>query len=203
MVSDALSRMRNPPLVVDIDDPLAAGGERIGEIEYEALLEEGDPAYEWSNPDDEWRAISAQLHLGHHGEPEGGRLPPPRRLPQTRCPTSSAGTSRITPSTCGRCRCSTATGGASRGRWRPSGGTSVCMRRVEAGAIYRAIAGGGRDAHVRRARVVLGMILNASGEERRTFSHPVNVMTAAAPPPAAVLERMEQEGIQGHPTSTA
>ena len=32
--------------------------------------------------------------------------------------------------------------------------------------------------------------------ERRAFSHPVNVMTAAAPPPAAVLERMEQEGFK-------
>ena len=53
VIADALSRMRNPPLVIDIDDPLAAGGERIGEIEYETFLEEGDPAFEWSNPDDE------------------------------------------------------------------------------------------------------------------------------------------------------
>ena len=46
------------------------------------------------------------------------------------------------------------------------------------------------------APVVLGMILNASDAERRPFSHSVNVMTAAAPPPAAVLERMEQEGFK-------
>ena len=45
IIADALSRMRNPPLVIDIDDPLAAGGERIGEIEYEAFLGEGNPAF--------------------------------------------------------------------------------------------------------------------------------------------------------------
>ena len=40
------------------------------------------------------------------------------------------------------------------------------------------------------------MILNAAEDERRPFSHPVHVMTAAAPPPAAVLERMEGEGFK-------
>ncbi|MDD9981481.1 MAG: AMP-binding protein, partial [Gammaproteobacteria bacterium] len=71
VIADALSRMRNPPLVVDIDDPHAAGGERIGEIEYEALLEEGDPAFEWSTPDDEWRAISLNYTSGTTGNPKG------------------------------------------------------------------------------------------------------------------------------------
>ena len=82
VVSDALSRMDAPPLVVDIDDPLAEGGERIGEVEYEAFLEEGDPWFEWSKPRRRVAGDLAQLHVGHHGESEGGRLPPPRRVPQ-------------------------------------------------------------------------------------------------------------------------
>ena len=69
------------------------------------------------------------------------------------------------------------------------------MRKVEAGAIYRAIAEEG-VTHMCGAPVVLGMILNAGDDERRPLPHPVQVMTAAAPPPAAVLERMEQEGFK-------
>ena len=57
--------------MIDIDDPLAAGGERIGEIEYEEFLEEGDPAFEWSNPDDEWCAISLNYTSGTTGNPKG------------------------------------------------------------------------------------------------------------------------------------
>ena len=47
----------------------------------------------------------------------------------TRSRTSSAGTSRIIPSTCGPCRCSTATDGASRGRWRRSAGPASARAR--------------------------------------------------------------------------
>ena len=42
--------------------------------------------------------------------------------------------------------------------------------------------------------MVLNFIINATDEERRTFDHEVKVMTAAAPPPPAVLERMAAEG---------
>ena len=73
------------------------------------------------------------------------------------------------------------------------GGTNVCLRRVEAGAIYDAIADHG-VTHFCGAPVVLNFILNAREEERRAFSHRVEIMTAAAPPPAAVLEGMEHLG---------
>ena len=66
---------------------------------------------------------------------------------------------------------------------------------MEAATIYEAIAGEG-VTHLCGAPVVLGMILNAAEDERRPLPHPVHVMTAAAPPPAAVLERMEQEGFK-------
>src|SRR5271165_3223074 len=37
----ALARLESRPLVIDIDDPAWSGGERLGEIEYEAFLAEG------------------------------------------------------------------------------------------------------------------------------------------------------------------
>ena len=42
--------------------------------------------------------------------------------------------------------------------------------------------------------VVLGMLINASETDRRPLPRKVDVMTAAAPPPAAILEAMEKEG---------
>ena len=72
-------------------------------------------------------------------------------------------------------------------------GTNVCLRKVEAGAIFDAIADRG-VTHFCGAPIVLGLILNAGPNERRSFEHTVEVMTAAAPPPAAVLEAMEKNG---------
>jgi fatty-acyl-CoA synthase len=40
----------------------------------------------------------------------------------------------------------------------------------------------------------MNMIINSKIEERRAFGHRVNFMTAAAAPPAAVLERIEKMG---------
>ncbi|MGH6917424.1 MAG: AMP-binding protein, partial [Geminicoccaceae bacterium] len=74
-------------------------------------------------------------------------------------------------------------------------GTQVCLRRVEPGAIYAAIADH-QVTHLCGAPVVMGMLINATAAERRAFDHPVNMMTAAAPPPAAVLQRMAELGIR-------
>jgi fatty-acyl-CoA synthase len=75
------------------------------------------------------------------------------------------------------------------------GGTQVCLRKVEPAAIYAAIAEH-KVTHLCGAPVVMGMLINATPEERRDFDHRVNMMTAAAPPPAAVLQRMAELGIR-------
>ena len=48
VVEQALAAMKKPPLVIDIDDELAKGGKLLGEIDYEALLSEGDPHAEFA-----------------------------------------------------------------------------------------------------------------------------------------------------------
>src|SRR3546814_9085343 len=53
VVKEALALSKARPLVVDIDDPLAEGGELLGELTYEALLAEGDPADDFDEPADE------------------------------------------------------------------------------------------------------------------------------------------------------
>src|SRR6201996_4897365 len=59
VIAEALSLMTGPkPYVVDVDDKAFAGGERIGAIEYEDALAQGDANFEMLPPDDEWDAIA-------------------------------------------------------------------------------------------------------------------------------------------------
>ncbi|HJS73823.1 MAG TPA: AMP-binding protein, partial [Vicinamibacteria bacterium] len=71
VIQKALEGLSRRPLVVDIDDPLAASGELLGETDYESFLEEGDPAHEWALPEDEWDAISLNYTSGTTGNPKG------------------------------------------------------------------------------------------------------------------------------------
>jgi fatty-acyl-CoA synthase len=75
------------------------------------------------------------------------------------------------------------------------GGTNVCLRKVEAKRIFAAIADH-KVTHLCGAPIVLNLITNAKDEERRPLPHRVEIMTAAAPPPAAVLERIETQGFR-------
>src|SRR6187399_3344868 len=46
VISEALTLMKGAkPLVIDVDDLAFAGGKRIGELEYETALAQGDPAF--------------------------------------------------------------------------------------------------------------------------------------------------------------
>src|ERR1700749_1667727 len=58
VITEALTLMKGPkPAVIDVDDKAFAGGKRIGEIEYEAALAQGDASFTARLPDDEWDAI--------------------------------------------------------------------------------------------------------------------------------------------------
>src|SRR3546814_2195 len=74
-------------------------------------------------------------------------------------------------------------------------GTHVCLRQVRAEAIYDAIADHG-VTHLCGAPIVMQLLLGATAEEKRHFDHQVKFMTAAAPPPAAVLAAMQDAGIE-------
>ncbi|KAK6127547.1 hypothetical protein DH2020_038705 [Rehmannia glutinosa] len=71
------------------------------------------------------------------------------------------------------------------------GGASVCLRRVDAPSIYEAIEKY-KVTHMCGAPVVLNMLTNHPG--CRPLENPVHIMTAGAPPPAAVLGRAESLG---------
>jgi len=75
------------------------------------------------------------------------------------------------------------------------GGTSVCLRRAAAKPIFDALAE--HDvSHMCGAPIIMQVIIGASPEERRPLKRKVEFMTAAAPPPAAVLEALEKENFR-------
>ena len=188
-----LDRQRRP-LVIDIDDPDAAGGELLGEVEYEAFLAGGDPEFAWRAPDDEWDAISLNYTSGTTGNPKGV-------VYSHRGAYLNAMTNAVVWNmahhpvylwTLPMFHCN---GWCFPWTLAAVAGTGVCLRRVEAKPILDAIADEG-VTHFCGAPIVLNMILNAPEEEKRSFDRTVEVMTAGAAPPAAVLEGMEASGFR-------
>src|ERR1700680_2588155 len=65
VIAEALTLMKgSKPFVIDVDDATFAGGRRLGEMEYEAALSEGDPDFEARWPQDEWDAIALSYTSG-------------------------------------------------------------------------------------------------------------------------------------------
>jgi fatty-acyl-CoA synthase len=72
-------------------------------------------------------------------------------------------------------------------------GTHVCLRAVRAAPIYDAIADH-KVTHLCGAPIVMSTLLNAPEQERKPLPHVVEFVTAAAPPPEAVLAAMKSAG---------
>src|SRR6202007_2253680 len=69
-------------------------------------------------------------------------------------------------------------------------GTHVCLRRVEPGPIFAAIADVGVTP-LCGGPIVMNMMLHAPSELKTGLKPGVQMMTAGAAPPAAVIEGME------------
>jgi fatty-acyl-CoA synthase len=72
-------------------------------------------------------------------------------------------------------------------------GTHVCLRRVEAAAVFGAIREH-RVTHYCGAPIVHSMLVNAPDELKRGIEHRVSAMVAAAAPPASMIEGMDRLG---------
>jgi len=192
-VKEALAGLGRDILVIDINDDMASvEGAHLGEMDYETFIASGDSEFDWQLPENEWDAISLNYTSGTTGDPKGvvyhhrgaylnalsniigwnmGHHPVYLwTLPMFHCN--------------GWCFPWTLAAVA---------GTNVCLRSVNARNIYAAIADH-KITHFCGAPIVLSFVVNATDEERREFDHKVNVMTAAAPPPAATLQRMQEQG---------
>ncbi len=193
-IKAALAEIGRDILVIDIDDPLAESGELLGEMDYEAFLATGDPDFAWSKPDDEWQSIALNYTSGTTGNPKGVVY---SHRGAYLCATSNAVVWSMQQNpvylwTLPMFHCN---GWTFTWTLAMLAGTSVCTRGVTAKGIFDAIADHG-VTHFCGAPIVLGLVTNAKEAEKRSFNHTVNIFTAAAPPPPAILERIEAMGFK-------
>ncbi len=193
VMKQALAQAKVRPLVIDYDDPEFLGaGERIGTIEYEDFLKEGDPGYAWAMPDDEWDAIALNYTSGTTGDPKGvvyhhrGAF----LLAVGNVVTCGMGKHPVYLWTLPMFHCN---GWCFPWSLSVVAGTHVCLRAVRAGAMYDAIATH-KVTHLCGAPIVMATLLNAPAAEKKPLPHVVEFFTAAAPPPEAVLAAMKEAG---------
>ena len=194
VIREAVQKLDNPPMLIDVDDPEYGEGEAVSDLEYETFLAEGDPAFQWQLPDDEWDAISLNYTSGTTGNPKGvvyhhrgafqnamgnqavWSMPEHPvylwTLPMFHCN--------------GWCFPWTVTAKA---------GTHVCLRRVDPEKILQLIREH-RVTHMCGAPIVLNALLNVPESARQGIEHPVQAMTAGAAPPAQVIGAIEGMGIE-------
>jgi fatty-acyl-CoA synthase len=192
-VKAALAQIRRPIRVIDIVDP-AAPGERLGELTYEELLATGDPAFEWTAPEDEWDAISLCYTSGTTGNPKGvvyhHRGAYLNALGNALVFGLSHSSVYLWTLPMFHCNGWTYTWGVT-----AAGGTHVCLRKVDPAVIFPTL----RDekvTHLCGAPVVLTMLIHAPDEVKCRFKQRVEVATGGAAPPSAVIEAMESMGFR-------
>ncbi|MFN4064669.1 long-chain-fatty-acid--CoA ligase [Azoarcus communis] len=184
---------RKDMIVVDVDDPEYTGpGERVGALEYEALLAGGNPEFVLEQPSDEWDAISLNYTSGTTGNPKGvvyhhrgAYLNSMSNIVSWGMPPHAVYLWTLPMFHCnGWCFAWTLAANA---------GVNVCLRRVDPRLIFEAIREH-KVTHYCGAPIVHSMLANAPAAWREGINHKVSGLVAAAPPPAAVIEGMAKIG---------
>ena len=195
VISEALELMSGPkPFVIDVDDASYAGGSRIGEIEYETAVAQGDPAFAPRYPDDEWNAIALSYTSGTTGNPKG--------VVTHHRGAYLNGVSNILAGNLGQhpvylwtlpmFHCN---GWCFPWTIAAAAGVNVCLRKVEPTKIFALIKEHG-VTHMCGAPIVYNTLINAPDAPRGTDARRVVGLIAGAAPPVAVLEGAERIGIK-------
>ncbi|MGZ2256843.1 AMP-binding protein [Roseobacter sp. A03A-229] len=189
----ACARMEGPaPTLIEAPDA-AAGHPASGRHEtYEEMLAEADPGFDWILPQDEWESLALNYTSGTTGRPKGvvyhhrgAYLMTMGTVVSWRMVLHPVYLTIVPLFHCN---------GWNHTWMMPLvGGTIVCCRDITAPAIFGAIADEG-VTHLGGAPIVLNMLVNAPEEDRRSFTHEVQVFTAGAPPAPATLAKIEQLG---------
>ena len=192
VVKEALAALGREILVIDIDDPLADGGELLGVKSYEEFLAEGEPHFDAGQPEDEWQSLSLLYTSGTTGNPKGcvyhhrgAYLNAMGNLITMGLTTRSVYLWTLPMFHCDGWTFTWAVTAAA--------GTHVCLRKVDPAEIYRLIPEQG-VTHMCGAPIVLNLLASTPAALRRPFSQRVLCATGGAAPPSAVIEAMETAG---------
>ena len=195
VVAKALALRKNPaPLaLIEVEDALyGAPAQSLGGTRYEDFVAAGDPAFAWELPGDEWDAIALNYTSGTTGNPKGvvyhhrgAATNAISNVLEWDMPKHAVYLWTLPMFHCnGWCFPWTIAARA---------GVNVCLRRVDAQAIFDAIRNHG-VTHYCGAPIVQGLLVNAPAAMKEGVPAGVKAMVAGAAPPASMIEGMEQMG---------
>ncbi len=194
VIEAALAQLEHKPLVIDVLDPEFRGPPtRLGSLDYEALLAEGDAAFEPMLPHEEWDAISLNYTSGTTGNPKGvvyhhrgAYLTALNNALELEMPRHAVYLWTLPMFHCnGWCFPWTMAAKA---------GVNVCLRKVEAAAVFNAIREH-KVTHYCGAPVVHSTLIDAAPTHGHGITHKVAAQVGGAAPSTAMVEGMARIGI--------
>src|SRR5271155_4125853 len=193
VITDALALMKGEkPFVVDVDDKAFAGGKRIGSIEYEEVLAQGDENFIARMPRDEWDAIALSYTSGTTGNPKGV-VTHHRGAYLNAVSNILAGQFGQHPVYLWTLPMFHCNGWCFPWTVAAAAGINVCLRKVEPAKIFELIGTHG-VTHMCGAPIVYNTLINAPGAPKGAATRLVTGLIAGAAPPVAVLEGAERIG---------
>ena len=196
VIEKALKNVKNKITIIDIDDQDidTSSFKKIGELEYESFLNTGDENYEWKKPKDEWEAISLGYTSGTTGSPKGvvyhhrgSYLMSTGSATAWNMPNKLNFLCVVPMFHCnGWCYPWTLAMLHAR---------VICLRNIDVKKMFELIDKY-EVTHFGGAPIVLNMIVNAPKEDQKVLKRKVNVLTAGAPPPSIIFEKMENLGFE-------
>ena len=193
----ALRTATTPIRVIEVQDALYGPAvQSLGGTDYEAFVASGDATFAWSLPADEWDAIALNYTSGTTGNPKGvvyhhrgAAVNATSNVLEWDMPKFAVYLWTLPMFHCnGWCFPWTVALRA---------GVNVCLRRVEAQAIFNAIKTHG-VTHYCGAPIVHSLLVNAPESMKEGMQNlpqgGVKCMVAGAAPPASMIEGMEQMG---------
>ena len=192
IIKEAIAKIGRDILLIDIDDVLATDGELLGELDYEALLREGNADDVQMVVEDEWQAISLLYTSGTTGNPKGCVYHHRGAYLNAIGNMTTMGVSHhsryLWTLPMFHCDGWTFTWAVTAAM-----GTHVCLRKVDPPLIFSLIES--EDVtHMCGAPIVLNMLANASPDIQKTAKQRVEIATGGAAPPSSVIEAMEAIG---------
>ena len=185
------------PIIDIVDDKAQLNedeGEKLGQWTYEEFLQLGDSDYHWKKPKDEWQAISLSYTSGTTGQPKGvvyhhrgSYLMSMGSVVAWNMPNNLSYLYTVPMFHCN--------GWGYPWTLALLHAKVVFCRNVVAKDIFNLI-GQHNITHFGGAPIVLNLIANAKDEDKKVLKNKVYAMTAGAPPPSAILEKMEKLGFE-------
>ena len=192
LAEKVLKLSKKKPLVIAYNDPEYNHETKAKNFQdYEEFLKKGDPNFKWLMPSDEWNAISINYTSGTTGNPKGvvSHHRGAYLLAQGNALTTSMQKHSNYLWTLPMFHCN---GWCFPWTMSAIVGTHICLRDVKSGPIWKALHDH-KVTHLCGAPIVMSLIINAPENEKYNLKNKVQFFTAAAPPPAKVLEAMHKE----------